>query len=214
MLHEMVFNVEFFACLAAIDAQMAAQLAAQGCPFCGGPLHQGNYLRKPRGALLAPGGEQYALRYSLCCGWRDCRRRVLPPSLRFLGRRVYLEVVVLFAIVVVQLVKAFRRASATTGVPPRPLRRWGVWWVESFPASPTWAELKARFIPPPPDETFLPAALLDRLERDLTATTAPEGVTLPTLAQQAARLLAPATTTLAGNASRSLRGLVDGCCLV
>jgi hypothetical protein len=80
MLHELVLGVEFFARLEAVDAQMAVQLAAQGCPFCGGPLHQGNYLRKPRGALLALGGEQYSLRYSLCCGWRDCRRRVLPRS--------------------------------------------------------------------------------------------------------------------------------------
>jgi hypothetical protein len=214
MLHELILGVEFFARLEAIDAQMAAQLAAQGCPFCGGPLHQGNYLRKPRGALLAPGGEQYALRYSLCCGWRDCRRRVLPPSLRFLGRRVYLEVVVLFATVLAQLLRAFRRASARAGVSPRTLRRWTAWWGERFPALPTWIELKAKFVPPPPDEALLPASLLDRLEHELTVELRSQPVTVAMLAQSAARLLAPATTTLAGNASRSLRGLVDGCCLV
>lgn len=210
MLHEMVFDVEFFARLDAIDAEIAAQLAAQGCPFCGGPLHQGNYLRKPRGALLASGGEQYSLRYSLCCGWRDCRRRVLPPSLRFLGRRVYLEVVVLFATVVLQLVAVFRNATVATGVPARTLRRWAAWWGGMFPASPTWLDLKARFVPPPPDESLLPASLVDRLERDLAAIPAPQSVDFSMLAEQMARLLAPATTNGTSDASRLLRARPDG----
>lgn len=210
MSHELVFEAKFFARLDAIDAEIAVQLAAQGCPFCGGPLHQGNYLRKPRGALLALGGEQYSLRYSLCCGRRGCRRRVLPPSLRFLGRRVYLEVVVLFATVVVQLVAAFRNASVATGVPPRTLRRWATWWVGVFLASPTWLDLRARFVPPPPDESLLPASLVDRLERDLTAMPTPRGPDLSKLAEQMARLLAPATTNGTSNASRILRAQLDG----
>lgn len=210
MLHELVFDVEFFARLDAMDAEIASKVAAQGCPFCGGPLHRGNYLRKPRGALLASGGEQYSLRYSFCCGWRDCRRRVLPPSLRFLGRRVYLEVVVLFATVVLQLVEAIRNASVATGVPARTLRRWAAWWVGIFPASPIWLDLKARFVPPPPDESLLPASLVDRLERALTAMPAPRGPEFSKLAEQMARLLAPATTTRTSNASRMLRAQLDG----
>jgi len=211
MLHELVFGEELFARLVAIDAQMAAQVATERCPACRGPLHKGNYLRKPRGGLLALAGEQYALRFSLCCGWRDCRRRTLPPSLRFLGRRVYLEVVVLFASVVAQSVLALRKASATTGVPARTLRRWSGWWLGSFPSSPTWIELKARFVPPAPDEAFLPTSLLNRLECDLTESRTGQVVSVPTLAEQVARLLAPATTSLACNASRLLRSLVGGC---
>jgi len=215
MLHELVFGVEFFARLEAIDARMAAQLAAQGCPFCGGPLHQGNYLRKPRGALLASGGELYSLRRSLCCGWRDCRRRVLPPSLRFLGRRVYLEVVVLFATVVMQLVNAVREASAATAVPPRTLRRWASWWIGMFPASPTWVELKARFVPPPPDESHLPASLVERLECDLTVIPVPQDAAcFSMLAERMACLLAPETTNSTYVASRPLRGLIDGACSI
>lgn len=205
MLHELAFNVEFFARLDAMDAAIAAQLAAQGCPFCGGALHRGNYQRKPRGGLMASAGEQYSLRYSLCCGARDCRRRVLPPSLRFLGRRVYLEVVVLFATVVLQLVAAFRGAAVATRVPAKTLRRWGEWWRDVFPVSPTWFELKARFVPPPPDETRLPASLVDRVELDLTAMPSSLGAGFSGLAEQLARLLAPATTQGTADASRLLR---------
>ena len=212
MLHELVFKVEFFARLEAIDAQMAARLAAQGCPFCGGPLHQANYHRKPRGAEFASAGEQHSLRHSLCCGRRDCRRRVLPPSLRFLGRRVYLEVVVLFATVVTQLVGLFRQASTSTGVPARTLRRWAAWWIEWFPSTPTWIELKARFVPPPPDETRLPSSLTARLEQELLGRLGTPPTTIAMLAQAAASLLAPITTTLVSNGSRSMRGLVERCC--
>lgn len=211
MLHEMVFGEELFARLVAIDAQIAAQVATERCPTCRGPLHKGNYLRKPRGGLLALAGERYALRFSLCCGWRDCRRRVLPPSLRFLGRRVYLEVVVLFASVVAQSVVGLRKASAATGVPARTLRRWSGWWLGSFPSSPTWIELKARFVPPPPDEAFLPASLLNRLECDLTMSRTAQVASVSKLAEQMARLLAPATTSAACDASRLLRSLVGGC---
>lgn len=211
MMHELAFGEELFARLVAMDAQMAAQLAEQRCPVCRGPLHKGNYLRKPRGGLLALAGEQYAMRFSLCCGWRNCRRRVLPPSLRFLGRRVYLEVVVLFASVVTQTVVALRKASTATGVPARTLRRWSGWWLGSFPSSPTWIELKARFVPPPPDEAFLPASLLNRLECDLIKSRTTQGVSVSELAEQMARLLAPATTSAACDASRMLRSLVGGC---
>ncbi len=60
-------------------------MAAKGCPGCEGPLHRGDYERKPRGALVAAASEAFRVRHSLCCGW--CRRRALPPSVRFLGRR-------------------------------------------------------------------------------------------------------------------------------
>jgi len=56
MLHQFQFAVEFFAWLDGLDRQLARWVAQLGCPHCGGPLHQGNYERKPRGALVeAPG---------------------------------------------------------------------------------------------------------------------------------------------------------------
>ena len=80
---------EFFALLEQEDERIAAQVAAEGCAECGGPLHRSDYERKPRGGLLAAGAEESVRRFSLCCGREGCRQRATPPSLRFLGRRVY-----------------------------------------------------------------------------------------------------------------------------
>jgi hypothetical protein len=76
---------------------------------------------------------------------------------------VYLEVVVVLASVMAEVAATARAAEAASGVPWRTLRRWGSWWREVFPRLPTWAELRARFVPPPPDEAQLPGSLLARL---------------------------------------------------
>ena len=69
MMHEQSLGVEFFTMLAEIDEEIAVGVAAAGCPVCGGPLHRGNYLRKPRGGWIA--ADQFeAIRFSLCCGRR------------------------------------------------------------------------------------------------------------------------------------------------
>lgn len=157
---------EFFARLEKLDEKIAATVAEERCRHCAGPLHQSNYQRKPRGGLIASAGETFTRRHSLCCGRRGCRKRALPPSLRFLGRRVYLEVVVVLASVMAQIVATAGEAVAASGVPLRTLRRWGWWWREVFPRLPTWAELRARFVPPPPDEARLPRSLVARLGGD------------------------------------------------
>jgi hypothetical protein len=162
MSHELVLGEEWFATLEEFDRQIAEAVAAAGCQHCGGPLHQGNYERKPRGGQIADAGEAFTLRYSLCCGREGCRKRSLPPSLRFLGRRVYLEAVVLFASVRAMALQTLRQAREATGVPARTLRRWQRWWTEAFPISVEWTQLRARFVPPPPAESELPRSLLDR----------------------------------------------------
>jgi hypothetical protein len=208
MLHDLRLGEGFFAMLAGLDAELSERVAAEGCQHCGGPLHQANYERKPRGGQIAASGETFTLRHSLCCGREGCRKRTLPPSLRFLGRRVYFEGVVLLASLTVQVATALRDARAVTGVPGRTLRRWGSWWRGAFPESSTWPELRARFTPPPPDETELPRSLLVRLGTDLA-----DGRFLPSLddvCHFAARLLAPATTASLPDASRFVRDLGGG----
>jgi hypothetical protein len=199
MLPDLRLDEEYFERLMAWDEELARQVAAARCPHCGGPLHRANYERKPRGGLLAEAGEAFRLRHSLCCGWEGCRRRSMPPSLRFLGRRVYLEAVVLLATMVVQLAASVRNACAHTAVPRRTLRRWQTWWRESFPGSRMWVEAAARFAPPPPDDSRLPRSLVERLDMDLAVGDAAAG--LVDVCLLAARLLAPATTSIADGAS-------------
>lgn len=78
-----------------IDRDLAAAERGKGC-VCGGALHTANFPRKPRGV---PGwlGREHVLRFSLCCAQEGCRKRVTAVSTRFLGRRVYVAVVVLLA---------------------------------------------------------------------------------------------------------------------
>lgn len=203
MLHLERLAGEFFARLEKLDQMIAAAVAAARCRHCDGPLHQGNYLRKPRGGLIAVAGEAFTLRHSLCCGREGCRRRALPPSLRFLGRRVYLEAVVVAASVFAQVMATVRAAVSTTGVPRRTLRRWGTWWSDIFPRLPTWVELRARLVPPPPDEAELPRSLVERLGVDLrrrdSSGKEPAAADVMLLL---ARCLAPATTSSVVEGSR------------
>ena len=196
--------------MAALDAKMAASVAAAGCRHCGGPLHQANYRRKSRGGHLAAAGEAFGLRHSLCCGREGCRRRTLPPSLRFLGRRVYLEAVVLLASMAAQVLVTLRAARSATGVPVRTLRRWATWWREEFPRSRTWLELRARLKPPPPDEAELPISLLDRLRSELAGPRTL--VSLGELCHWAARLLAPSTTSSLSDVASFVRELGGAPC--
>lgn len=201
MLHLERLERELFARLEELDGRIAAEVAAGRCRHCDGPLHQGNYQRKPRGGLIAPAGEAFSRRHSLCCGRRGCRKRALPPSLRFLGRRVYLEVVVVLASVLAQAMATIGAAIAASGVPWRTLRRWGTWWREGFPRLRTWAELRARLVPPPPDEALMPQSLLARLGAELERTESQK----PALADVmvlAARCLAPVTTASVLEGSR------------
>ena len=204
MVLDLALDEEFFASLTRLDAEMARHVAASGCRWCGGPLHQANYQRKPRGAVFAEAGEAFTIRHSLCCGAEGCRKRSLPPSLRFLGRRVYLEVVVLLACMVAQLVSPLRQACVATGVPSWTLRRWGGWWRAAFVKSAAWAELRARFAPPPPTEADLPRSLVVRIEAELQRRGPPS---IADVCRLVAQLLAPAPNSSASGGSRSVRAL-------
>ena len=94
MLAELLQKSSLFSLLHRIDTDLANQCRERGCPFCGGPLHQATYQRKPRGGPVdLP--EECLIRQSLCCGRENCRRRCLPASCLFMGRRVYWAGVIL-----------------------------------------------------------------------------------------------------------------------
>lgn len=135
----------FHALLLQIDGDLATRTRKLGCPRCGGPLHRADYPRKPRGI-----GANDRRRFSLCCGREGCRRRATPPSVRFLGRRVYLGVVVVLVSALRQGPSARRSRvlAETFQVDERTIRRWQHWWREVFVDTRFWMEAKARFMPP------------------------------------------------------------------
>ena len=201
MLNDSKEKGDDFAALTEADGKIARAVAAEGCPHCAGPLHQGNYDRKPRGGTIAGAGEAFVLMHSLCCGRAGCRKRVLPPSLRFLGRRVYLEIVVVLASALAQVAVRLREARDATQVPAWTLRRWSAWWKHVLPQEPWWAELRARFVPPPPDEAELPRSLVHAVE----ASAAGREMTW-----MLARCLAPGTTRAPIDAARFARDVAGG----
>jgi len=113
---------------------------------CGGPLHRSDYERKPCGALMAAAGEEFVNRFSLCCGREGCRKRATPPSLRFLGRRVYLGAVVIVASVIAQMLTTAEAIQKATGVPARSIRRWQGWWQGLFLDTDVFMAIRARMI--------------------------------------------------------------------
>jgi hypothetical protein len=82
---------------------------------------------------------------------------------RFLGRRVYLAVVVVLVSAMAQGLTPWRAAKLdeALGVDRRTFARWREWWLESFPSTPTWRTGRGRFMPPV-DEGELPRSMLER----------------------------------------------------
>lgn len=191
MFDQVVLGREFFVVLEACDLAITLRVAAARCPTCGGPLHRGDFGRKPRGGLIAAAGEAFVLRFSLCCGRHGCRKRATPPSLRFLGRRVYLGAVVLLACVMRQAIGT----RAATGVPAQTVRRWLGWWRGPFLGTEVLAWIRARLVGvdvgqlPGSILATLPGALVERVRTMLD-------------------LLAPLSTGSVRGGSRFVRGAV------
>lgn len=192
MFHQLVFGGEFFAALEREDLEITKRVAAEGCPICGGRLDRGDYERKPRGALIAPEGADFIVRFSLCCAREGCRKRATPPSLRFLGRRVYLGAVVIVAAIVAQA-RGLARGQRVTGVPARTLERWLGWWGGSFITTEVFVAVCARLVGVAVDA--LPTSIVEKLP----GTPAEKVRTM-------IELLAPLTTSTVPDGSRFLRG--------
>lgn len=145
---------KFFQQLLWIDRQLAEQTRARNC-CCGGRLHRSDYDRKPRG--VPDDCEVYmARRFSFCCASEGCRRRATPPSVRFMGRRVYVAAAVL-------VVCAGWSEVDSGEVPTRTRRRWRAYFARQLVKSFRWREIRAR-LDRPVDENRLPASLLERFQ--------------------------------------------------
>lgn len=176
MYANLVAVASFWSSLTDIDRQLQQQQIARGCPLCGGPLHVANHPRKPRG-VPSDVGAAWSRRCNTCCG--HCRRRCMPPSVRFLGRRVYAGAIVILA----------SMQALVCGAVNRTLQRWLFWWTEMLPALTFWTALRARLVPAV-QTSRLPASLVERFESTAGAPTR-DGL-INTL-----RALSPITTTTA-----------------
>ena len=136
--------------LKAYDSDLAEICRQEGCLYCSGVLHRANYERKPRDAFKSKEEHlETVYRHSFCCDQDGCRKRHTPPSIRFLGRRVYWGVVVV-------LVSAMRHGFTpermrvlreSLRMDRRTLERWRQWWLADFVQSAFWKEGRARFSP-------------------------------------------------------------------
>jgi hypothetical protein len=140
---EKIFHV-----LEKCDADLAEKCQAAGCLICSGRLDRANYKRKPRGGPKSV-EEETVFRDSFCCAQRDCRKRHTPPSVRFLGGKVYWGIVVILVSAMRHGLKAERVAvlRQSLGIDRRTLERWRQWWLENFVQSSFWKAARARFMP-------------------------------------------------------------------
>lgn len=148
------------------DSDLAESFRQGGCLHCSGVLHRADYKRKPRGGPEADTNDPAVVyRDSFCCDKEGCRKRHTPPSVRFLGRRVYWGIVVI-------LVSAMRHGlkdeqvgalRESLGIDRRTLERWRTWWLGAFVNSPFWKMARARFMPSLCERT-LPASLCEAFE--------------------------------------------------
>lgn len=140
---ELLRDVNFLAILEARDRELAREVKAGACRVCGGPLNVGNFPRKERGPVEVQGLALAGIRLSFCCG--HCRKRHTSPSVRFLGRRIYFEVVFVLACVLPGEVTAPEAAAPPEVATPEVTTP----EVASPPAAPT----------PPPMVASAPATL-------------------------------------------------------
>ena len=146
MLPELSQKSKLYSLLHRIELNLVKQTIHARCPHCGGPLHHSNYMRKPRGGPEdLP--EKLLVRYSLCCGRQGCRKRTLPPSVLFMGRRVYWANVILVVVTLRQSTPCKYSKAALMrhfGMERKTINRWLKWFQEIFPTTSQWQRLQGR----------------------------------------------------------------------
>jgi hypothetical protein len=178
--HKSLLDRKFYEFLDCIDQDLADQTQAGRCRRCHNALHKNRYPRKPRGIPHGAGFEIDKFRLSLKCS--RCVKRHTPPSVRWLGRKIYLGAVVVLASAlragltdqrVTHLVKCVKISRRT-------IERWRAWWLRDVADTAFWKNARARLMPPVA-VSALPVSLLARFA----------GPDLPSQLVQVLRFLAP-----------------------
>lgn len=147
--HQAFRSANFFCAVLDLDFRCAAEAQAKRCRRCGGPLHRSRYPRKPRG-VPEEFKERFSKRWSFTCGAPECRRRTTPPSVCFLGRRVYIAVsfvllsMLRYGVTDKREEQLRRELHAEFPVDESTLRRWREWWCHILTATPFWRAAKGQ----------------------------------------------------------------------
>jgi hypothetical protein len=190
---EVLGDGSFFELLLSIDKELYGDAAKRPCPHCGGRLDQSHYPRKPRGGPEEV-AEEFEVRFSLCCAADGCRKRLTPPSVRFIGRKVYVAAAVVLIAAAHQGSPDFRieRLSGLFGVPLGTIRRWLRWWCGRFAQSRLFQSLRG-LVAAPLSAARLPLAFLEVL-------LPPAQASLAEATRRLLHLLLPITTATAPGA--------------
>lgn len=161
MYTEFYFETIFWLAIYAIDEQITKLFHTQFCNRCPnkGKLYRSDYPRKPRGVPSSV-EHLFQFRFSFCCA--ICRRRNTPPSIRFLGRRVYVAIF----IILILFPGAANLHEKLAQLPPQSFakitfHRWITWWSCIIPFSAVWKKLVG-ILPPNIENQFLPLFIMEQ----------------------------------------------------
>lgn len=160
MSHIKLPDASFYFFLLSNDKDAALRVKAGGCPFCAGPLDNAPYQRKPRHVLDGL-PDEFSTVFSLCCREAGCRKRTMPPSLRFFGRRVFLLFISINACADGGRSgeSMISKKARSWGVSRQTLRSWHEFWRVKFSNSGFWRANKG-MLPTSFDEISIPELLL------------------------------------------------------
>ncbi len=148
MVQEILRTAKIFHILYIFDEELANKIKAEGYPFCGGILDWGNYQRTPRSELCEI-EDEYLIRFSLCCRNKNCRHRTMPPSCRFLGRKVYWSCVILVVMALRQNRphgKSIAKLQRMFRISHHTISHWIRYFKEKFPLTDQWKRLRGKII--------------------------------------------------------------------
>ena len=157
MISKLLSDAKLFYLLYLIDLDLAEQCRQLRCPYCGSVLHFARYTRKPRGG---PNNlpDEYMIRHGLCCSAENCRRRILPSSSLFMGRRVYWGCVILVVMALHQQRPkgvSIYRLQRMFDVDHKTICRWIAYFSRVFPSSVQWRSLRGLVSPKLDDKRLL-----------------------------------------------------------
>ena len=160
-----------------IDQEIADEFFRTGCcRHCKSKeLSRSDYPRDPRGIPKDASEEiinKYSCRFSFLC--RKCRRRTTPPSVRFMGRKIYATLGVLW-------VSLENERGALPGLEELrqlmgkclsdvTIERWLNWWQSKVWNSPFWKEFQGQLLGEIKQSQFI-SGVWDHFKRQLSDST-------------------------------------------